>query len=218
MTDNISTNGQLQVNDSDSDSNSDSNREQITDQTRADDQPKVKGKKLKRMQKEFLREKVLNKSAKPGVHECIMVLDHLKPDFNVGKIFRSADAFGVKEVWLVGIPFFHPGTAMGSFRHVPARFFDKFADCYKQLMAEGYTVFIFEPTGGNRLFDFKFPKKSAFIMGHEEYGVSFDKKDFPGLEILTVPQFGKVQSLNVSIAASIAMYEYIRQTEGKTQD
>ncbi len=168
-------------------------------------EPKLKGKKLKRMQKEFLREKLLNKLAQPGVHECIIVLDHLKPDFNVGKIFRSADAFGAKEIWLVGIPLFSPSSAMGSFRHVPARFFKDFAECHKELMALGYTPFVFEPTGGTRLFETVFPKKSAFVMGHEEFGVSFDKKDFDGLKVLTVPQFGKVQSLNVSIAASIAM-------------
>lgn len=176
-------------------------------------EPTVKGQKLKRMQKEFLREKFLNKTATAGVHDCILILDHLKPDFNVGKIFRSADAFGAKEIWLVGIPLFHPGPSMGSFRHVPARFFANFDECFLELQKLGYTAFVFEPTGGKRLFEEKFPKKSAFVMGHEEFGVSFDKTNFPDLKILTVPQYGKVQSLNVSIAASIAIYEYVRQMD-----
>jgi tRNA G18 (ribose-2'-O)-methylase SpoU len=174
-------------------------------------EPAVKGKKLKLIQKEFLKEKFWNTSAKPGVHECILVLDHLKPDFNVGKIFRSGDAFGVREIWLVGVPLFHPGPAMGSFRHVPARFFNDFKECHQELKAQGYTPYVFEPTGGNRLFEANFPKKSAFVMGHEEFGVSFKKEEYPDVRIITVPQFGKVQSLNVSIAASIAMYEYVRQ-------
>ena len=171
----------------------------------------VKGKKLKLIQKEFLKEKFWNKSAQPGVHKCIMVLDHLKPDFNVGKIFRSGDAFGVHEIWLVGIPIFHPGPAMGSFRHVPARFFPDFKECHKELVKEGYCGYVFEPTGGSPLYRVEFPQKSAFIMGHEEYGVSFKKEDYSEIKAITVPQFGKVQSLNVSIAASIALYEYVRQ-------
>jgi tRNA G18 (ribose-2'-O)-methylase SpoU len=177
-------------------------------------EPVVKGRKLKRMQKAFLKEKLLNSQAAPGVHECVMVLDHLKPDFNVGKIFRSADAFGVKEIFLVGIPLFSPGPAMGSFRHVPARFFTTFEECYKELSARGYSVYVFEPEGGRQIYEAAFPKKSAFVLGHEEFGMSFKKEDFPELQVLTVPQFGKVQSLNVSIAASIAMYEYVRQARG----
>ncbi|HFQ90627.1 MAG TPA: hypothetical protein ENK27_11190, partial [Desulfobulbus sp.] len=42
-------------------------------------------------------------SARPGIHSCILVLDGLKPDFNIGKIFRSADAFGAREIHLVNV-------------------------------------------------------------------------------------------------------------------
>jgi tRNA G18 (ribose-2'-O)-methylase SpoU len=168
-------------------------------------------KKLKQMERDFMKEKALNTLALPGVHELVVVLDNLKPDFNVGKIFRSSDAFGVKEIHLVGIPFFSPATAMGSFRHVPAKFFESFKPCYDLLKSQGYEIYIFEPTGGSNLSQTQFPKKAALVMGHEEFGISFDKKDFPEIKTITVAQFGKVQSLNVSIAASVAMYEYVRQ-------
>ena len=62
-----------------------------------------------------------------------------------------------------------------------------------------------EPLPGAEL-----PAKSAFVMGHEEHGLSFDRADYPDIRALTIPQFGPVQSLNVSVAASIVMYEYIR--------
>lgn len=178
-------------------------------------EPVYKGRKLKRMQKDFLKEKALNKTALPGVHDFIMVLDHLKPDFNVGKIFRSGDAFGAREIWLVGVPVFHPGPAMGSFRHVPARFFSSFKECFEELQRQGYSAYVFEPEDGEDIFEVEFPKKSAFVLGHEEFGMSFEKKDFPDIKVLKVPQYGKVQSLNVSVAASIVMYEYVRQIRKK---
>lgn len=53
--------------------------------------------------KNYSRQRLLNRLAEPGPHRCIVVLDHLKPQFNVGKIFRSADAFGMREVHLTGI-------------------------------------------------------------------------------------------------------------------
>ena len=46
----------------------------------------------------FRKQKRLNSMASPGRHDFIIVLDHLKPAFNIGKIFRSADAFGVATV------------------------------------------------------------------------------------------------------------------------
>jgi len=168
-------------------------------------------KKQKMMEREFFKEKALNKLATPGKHELVIVLDHLKPDFNVGKIFRSADAFGAKEIHLVGIPYFHPGTAMGSFRHVPAKFFEEFDECYKVLKELEYQIYTFELGEHLNLSKVQFPKRSAIIMGHEEYGISFDKSNYPDIQTIMIQQFGKVQSLNVSVAASVAMYEYVRQ-------
>ena len=68
-----------------------------------------------------------------------------------------------------------------------------------------------DPEGATSLCSTELPCKSAFILGHEEFGFSFDPKEYPGLKRLTIPQFGSVQSLNVSIAASVVMYEYVRQ-------
>ncbi len=159
----------------------------------------------------FERQLRRNRLAEGGVHELAIVLDHLKPDFNIGKIFRSADAFGAREIYLVGIPFFDPGPGMGSFKWVPARFEADFPTCYPHLVEQGYELFALQPEGGTAIGEVIFPRRSAFIFGHEEYGLSFDPAEFPAVRPLTIPQFGRVQSLNVSVAASIVMYEYVRQ-------
>ena len=151
--------------------------------------------------------------AKPGPHEFIVVLDNLKPSFNIGKIFRTADAFGAHEIHLVGTDYFDTNSAMGSFKWVPARFQPDFATSYNDLTERGYTLFMLEPEEGNYLHLAKMPAKSAFVFGHEEFGFSFDRKDYPGIKTLSIKQLGKVQSLNVSVAASIVMYEYFRLHE-----
>ena len=149
--------------------------------------------------------------AKPGVHEFILVLDHLKAGFNVPKIFRSAQAMGAREIHLVNIPPFDPAPAKGAFKYVPAIFHENFASCYKNLSDQGYECFILEPSEGTAIDKTSLPEKSAFIFGNEELGISFDPENFPEMQRLTISQYGPVDSLNVSIAASIAMYEYTRQ-------
>jgi tRNA G18 (ribose-2'-O)-methylase SpoU len=165
----------------------------------------------KQMLLRYEKERRKNLLAKPGEHEFVLVLDQLKPGFNVGKIFRSAEAFGAAAVHLVNIPPFDPAPAKGSFRKVPASFHDTFADCYAVLHAQGYTFFLLDPAGATSLCSSTMPGKSAFVLGHEEFGFSFDVEDYADLRMLTIPQFGSVQSLNVSIAASVVMYEYVRQ-------
>jgi tRNA G18 (ribose-2'-O)-methylase SpoU len=149
--------------------------------------------------------------AKPGALKFVVVLDNLKASFNIGKIFRSADAFGAAEVHLVGNHFFDPGPAKGSFKKVPARFHENFSQCYADLSARGYALFALEPEKGTPLHKTRLPERSAFIMGHEEFGISFDPRDYPEVRAIAIAQLGMVQSLNVSVAASIVMYEYFRQ-------
>lgn len=166
---------------------------------------------LKRYEKHRRR----NLMATPGENRFIVVLDHLKAGFNVPKIFRTADAFGAYEVHLIGIGPFDPAPAKGAFKHVPARFHDDFDSCYQDLVGRGYRLYALEPECRNNLNTTPLPEKSAFILGHEERGLSFERQDYPQVECLTIPQVGNVQSLNVSVAASIVMYEYFRQhTEG----
>lgn len=158
----------------------------------------------------YERHRRRNTLAGPGVHDFIVVLDHLKAGFNVPKIFRSAEIFGAHEVHLINIGPFDPAAAKGGFKNVPTCFFDSFDDCYRDLKERGYTLFTLEASGGESLMGADLPQKSAFIFGHEEMGISFDRNAYAGIRCLSIPQFGQIESLNVSVAASIVMYEYVR--------
>ena len=152
-------------------------------------------------------------SASPGRHEFVIVLERLKAGFNVPKIFRSAEVFGASEIHLIKIGPFDPAPAVGAFRRVPARFFEDFKQSHDDLSARGYTFFILEPSCTRSVSRHPLPRKSAFVFGHEEYGVNIDRSRYPDLLCLGIPQFGCTDSLNVSVAASIVMYEYVRQLE-----
>lgn len=163
------------------------------------------------MLQRYEKQRRKNLLATPGALPYVVVLDHLKAGFNIPKIFRSAEVFGAREVHLIGIGPFDPAPAKGGFKRVPARFHQTFDTCYQALKAEGYTLFTLEPGCHEGIADTPLPERSAFIFGHEEFGISFDRADYPEIRCLTIPQQGVTESLNVSIAASVVMYEYGRQ-------
>jgi tRNA G18 (ribose-2'-O)-methylase SpoU len=167
-------------------------------------------------ERRFLQEKFLNAArSRPGVGGFTVVLDHLKPDYNVGKIFRTADAFGAEAVWLVGMGWFDPGPAVGSFKHVPARFFATFGEAFLELEAAGLPAYRLEPEHGEPLPTAEFPRRCALVMGNEGVGHSFTREQFPTVKSLRIPQWGRAQSLNVSVAAAVAMYEHCRRFGGE---
>lgn len=151
--------------------------------------------------------------AEYGLYEYVIILDNLKQSFNIGKIFRSSEAFGVREIHLIGTRYFDTNSAKGSLKWVPVVFHDTFATCYQSMADAGYAMFVLEPEGESILHETVLPAKSAFIFGHEEFGISFDRTDYPEIQTLKIKQVGRVDSLNVSVAASVVMYEYCRQHE-----
>ena len=159
----------------------------------------------------YAKERQRNVLAKPGKQDFILVLDHLKAGFNVPKIFRSAEAFGAREVHLINIEPFNPAPAKGSFRKVPARFHDSFQACFDVLSGQGYRFFAMDGKCPHHCSNIVLPQKSAFILGNEELGLQFTPEDYPDVNCLAIPLLGNMESLNVSVAASIIMYEYNRQ-------
>jgi tRNA G18 (ribose-2'-O)-methylase SpoU len=168
--------------------------------------------------KRYEQEMILSKHQPPGPFPFVLVLDHLKAGYNVGKIIRAANAFGCRELHLIAIPLFDPSPAKGTLRQTRTRSFETFDSSYQALKAEGYQHFALDKKGDCSLGNITLPEKSAFVVGHEEYGLSFSPETYPDIRRLSIPQFGQVQSLNVSIAASIACYEYLREHRFPAQD
>ncbi len=159
----------------------------------------------------FRKQRNANLLAERGVHDCVVVLDGLNPSHNIGKIFRSAEVFGVREVHVINTPVFNTAPGKGAFKRVPAKFFDSFSESYRQLTDEGYTIYALYPDEQHFLHKEQLAKKAAFVVGHEENGLSFRPEQYEGVIPLAIAQFGKTESLNVAVAASVCLYEYCKQ-------
>jgi 23S rRNA (guanosine2251-2'-O)-methyltransferase len=143
----------------------------------------------------------------------VVILDHVEDPQNLGAILRSADAFGAS---LVVAPTRRASplsdaaarTSAGASAWVPVTFVPNLADALKRLQGKGFWAYAAD-MGGAPLASLKLPGKTCFILGNEGEGVSHLLKEKAD-GIASIPMRGHVDSLNVSVAAALFMYEYRR--------
>lgn len=143
-----------------------------------------------------------------------VVLDNVRSMNNIGAIFRTADTFRVKEVFLCGITAVPPHldirkTALGAEDSVKWTYFDSTIHAVEHLNSLGVVVCALEQTTDSVSldeFDFMASNIYALIVGNEVKGVSQDVVDCCQYAI-EIPQLGTKHSLNVSIATSLGIWE-----------
>jgi tRNA G18 (ribose-2'-O)-methylase SpoU len=167
--------------------------------------------KRKNIPRAFEIERIWSKRAPLGPYPAILVLDHLKAGFNAGKIVRTANALGLQEVIFVGMEAWDPVLARGALKATRTREYPTLEEALAVLESEGFTTYALHPRGETLIGQAAYPEKTAFIVGHEEFGFSIDLDAHPTVQKLQIPQVGIVESLNVSVAASIAGFDYLRE-------
>lgn len=147
----------------------------------------------------------------------VMVLDHIRSANNVGAIFRSADAFRIAALYLVGYTPQPPHrditkTAIGAEHSVVWHHASDMAGLAQQLRDEGYAMWAVEQAHESIPLDqWQLPAgKVALILGHEVDGVPEDTLTLVD-GCIEIPQGGTKHSLNVATSAGIVMWEVFRQ-------
>jgi len=150
-----------------------------------------------------------------------MILDSVQTPYNVGTIIRTSAALGVDHLWLVGATESPTHaktnkTAMGTQRYVEWTVVDGPVEAAAAARDAGYRIIGVElAEGAEPLYEIDLAGDVALVVGHEDRGLS---KEMLALcdEIGYLPQVGKVGSLNVGVAASIAIAEARRQAWSAT--
>jgi 23S rRNA (guanosine2251-2'-O)-methyltransferase len=157
--------------------------------------------------------------------KLFLVLHDIRSAYNVGAIFRSADGAGVNKIYLSGYTPSPPDknknhktqadkmiekTALGAERNVSWEKCENPYELLKKFKKEKVNIVALEKTDASleiKKFKANFPL--ALILGSEVEGVSEEilkKCD----AIVSIPMRGSKESLNVSVAAGIAMYELLK--------
>ena len=141
----------------------------------------------------------------------VVILDRVTDPHNVGAIIRSCDQFGAG---LVILPENNASTDIGSevisrssagaSAWVPVSIVTNLVRTVEKLKDSGYWIYGAD-AGGENLTQIKFPAKTVLVMGSEGSGMSHlleEKCD----SIVSIPTCGKIDSLNVSVAAGVLLY------------
>jgi tRNA G18 (ribose-2'-O)-methylase SpoU len=144
----------------------------------------------------------------------IIVLDDVRSAYNVGSIFRTADAFRISGIYICGISARPPHkdiskTALGATESVEWRYFPDVQETVLSLKNEGYIVFAIEQVDESISLEHFQPEKNsklALIFGHEVFGVK--ENLLPLVDgCIEIPQFGTKHSFNVAISAGIVLWD-----------
>ncbi len=149
----------------------------------------------------------------------VIVLDDVRSAYNVGSIFRTADAFRVEGIYLCGISARPPHkditkTALGATESVDWKYFEDAGEALRMLKKDGYSLYCIEQAEGSiSLEDFQPGKMAgiAIIFGHEVFGVK-DELLAIADGCIEIPQFGTKHSFNVAISAGIVLWEISRKS------
>jgi 23S rRNA (guanosine2251-2'-O)-methyltransferase len=152
----------------------------------------------------------------------VIILDDVRSAYNVGSIFRTADAFRVSAIYICGISARPPHkdiskTALGATESVEWKYFQDVQVAVNSLKDEGYKIYAIEQVDESVSLEQFQPEKGSkigIIFGHEVFGVK--EELFPSIDgCIEIPQFGTKHSFNVAISAGIVLWELAKKLKIK---
>ena len=147
-------------------------------------------------------------------HKIILILPNIRSGHNVGAIFRTADGAGVDKLYLTGYTPCPPHVqidkvSLGAEKWMPWEYRKQTGRLLKELKEMGYNIVALEQTKTSKnIFTWqpKFPV--VLVLGNEKIGVPKSLLKYCD-ESVEIPMRGKKNSLNVSVAAGVAMYHVV---------
>lgn len=144
--------------------------------------------------------------------ELEIAIENVSHDFNVGTIVRSANSFNARAVHIIGKKKYNRRGAMCTDKYLKVFYWGDYKDFVQDQRERGREIVAIENNvpEATGLLDKKFVQKTTLVFGSEGEGIS---KELLGEadDVRLIESFGSTRSVNVGVAAGIAMYEWVRQ-------
>jgi 23S rRNA (guanosine2251-2'-O)-methyltransferase len=148
----------------------------------------------------------------------ILILDDIRSLYNIGSVFRTADAFLIEKIYLCGITATPPHkeiqkTALGATETVAWEYQKEVETAIEKLQHEGWKIYAVEQVEGATFLNSFHPQPNeryALIFGNEVYGVS--QKAIEQCEgCIEIPQLGTKHSLNIAVSTGIVVWDIFQK-------
>lgn len=145
----------------------------------------------------------------------MVVIENVHDPHNVSAIFRTCDAVGIPKISLIysieKFPKIGKKSSASAFKWVEKEKYKTVKECYSELRSRGFKIFASELNDKSiSLYEVDFTDKIAVVLGNEHRGASEEAAESADGTFM-IPMFGMVQSLNVSVATAVIIYEALRQ-------
>lgn len=148
-----------------------------------------------------------------------VVMENIHDPHNVSAVFRTCDAVGVPMVSLLytfeSFPRISKTSSSSANKWIDLEKFNDTKICFDELRNKGFKIYasMLNPKAVN-LYEIDLTQKIALVFGNEKRGVSQEAEKLAD-ETFYIPMHGMIQSLNVSVAAAVTLYEAQRQRIAK---
>lgn len=155
--------------------------------------------------------------------DLTVILENVHDPFNIGAVLRSCDSVGIREVFVV---YTDPSlltnrlsigrrTAMGTQKWVDVHLYTDLDFCMETVRSRYDKIYSTNLSEDSKsIYDFDLTKNIALMFGNESDGLSQEILQHSDGNFL-IPQWGMAQSLNISVACAITLYEAQRQRQTK---
>jgi 23S rRNA (guanosine2251-2'-O)-methyltransferase len=175
---------------------------------------------MRKLSMDELNRKSVDEFKEAKKFPVVVILENIRSAYNVGSVFRTADAFLIDFIFITGYTAKPPHkeiskTALGAQDSVSWKYFATTKEAIDQLKKEGYKVYAVEQVTDSislrNISDFSL-EKIAFVFGNEVTGVDQQMISLCDGSV-EIPQYGMKHSLNISVAAGIVLWEVVRNSE-----
>lgn len=147
--------------------------------------------------------------------DLTVVIENVHDPHNVSAILRSCDAVGILRVELLytveKFPRIGKKSSSSANKWLDRRKHKSIQECFGVLREEGFTIFATHlGSSSQSLYDLDLTKKVALVFGNEHRGVSEEVAALADGNF-QIPMLGMIQSLNVSVACAVSLFEALRQ-------
>ena len=150
--------------------------------------------------------------------DLTVVFENVHDPHNISAVLRSCDSVGVKEVFIINNAsqrFSKLGkkSSSSASKWIDINFYSSVEECFTEVKKKYKNIFGTRLTAESKsLYELNLTESTALVFGNEKSGIS-DEASAHCTKNFLIPQVGMIESLNISVACAVSLYEAFRQRQ-----